>query len=90
MVSDCGQVCEESRTTYELGVEKERDGVRLWTHKQRKEEVPAEGEKGAWWCQIVDPDAKTAGRRTSCRWRGSVMVSDRRQGCEESRTTYDL
>ena len=31
MVSDCGPGCEESRMTYSLEVERERDGVRLWT-----------------------------------------------------------
>ena len=31
MVSDCGPRCEESRTTYSLEVEREQDGVRLWT-----------------------------------------------------------
>ena len=53
MVSDCGPGCEESRTTYDLEVERERDGG-----------------------QIVDEDAKRAGRRTLWRWRGSMMVSD--------------
>ena len=31
MVSDCGPGCKESRTTYQLKVERERDGVRLKT-----------------------------------------------------------
>ena len=90
MVSDCGHICEESRTTYDLEVERERDDVRLWTHMQREEEVPAEGGEGPWWSQIMDQDAKRAGQRTGWRWRKSVMVSDRGPGCEKTRTTYEL
>ena len=66
MVSDSEPGCEESRTTYCLEVERERE------------------------CQIEDPDAKRAGRRTNWRWRGSVILSDCGPGCEESRTTYQL
>ena len=91
MVSDCAPGCEESRTTYFLEVERERDGVRLCTRMRREQDdvLPGGGE-GAWWCQIVDPDAKRAGRRTPWRWSRSVMVSDCRCACEESRTTYQL
>ena len=62
MVSDCGPRCEESRTTYQLEVEREHDGVRLWMRMRREQDdvLPGGGE-GAWWCQIVDPDAKRAG-----------------------------
>ena len=38
MVSDCGCGCEESRTTYSLEVERERDGVRLWTRMRRQQD----------------------------------------------------
>ena len=41
MVSDSGPGCEESRTTYHLEVERERDGVRLWTRMRREQgDVP--------------------------------------------------
>ena len=44
MVSDCGPRCEESRTTYQLEVERERDGIRLWTGMRREQEdVPTGG-----------------------------------------------
>ena len=91
MVSDCGPGCKESRKTHFLEVERERDGVRLWTQMQtEQDDVPTGGGEGAEWCQIVDRDAKRAGRRTSWRWRESVMVSDCGPGCEESRMTYQL
>ena len=35
-VSDCGPGYKGSRTTYRLEVERERDGVRLWTRMQIK------------------------------------------------------
>ena len=38
MVSDCGHICEESRTTYDLEVERERDDVRLWTRMRREQD----------------------------------------------------
>ena len=38
MVSDCGQGCEQSRTTYSLEVERERDGVRLWIRMRREQD----------------------------------------------------
>ena len=46
MVSDCGRGCEESRTTYNLKVERERDGVRLWTWMRREQNdvLPGGGE----------------------------------------------
>ena len=48
MVSDCGRGCEESRTTYQLEVERERDGVRLWTRMQREQDdVPTGGGEGS-------------------------------------------
>ena len=37
MVSDCERGCEESRTTYFLKVERERDGVRLWMRVRREQ-----------------------------------------------------
>ena len=44
MVSDCGPGCEESRTTYQLEVERECDGVRLWTQMQtEQDDVPTGG-----------------------------------------------
>jgi hypothetical protein len=62
MVSDCGPRCEESRTTYSLEVERERDGVRLWTRMRReKDDIPTGGGEGVGWCEIVDPDAKREG-----------------------------
>ena len=47
MVSDCGPGCEESRTTYWLEVERERDGVRLRTRMRREQDnvLPAGGEE---------------------------------------------
>ena len=48
MVSDCGPGREESRTTYNLEVERERDGVRLWTRTRREQDnVLAGGGEGA-------------------------------------------
>ena len=48
MVSDCGPGCKESRKTYFLEVERESDGVRLWTRIQREQDdVPTEGGEGA-------------------------------------------
>ena len=46
MVSDCGQGSEESRTTYDLEVKRERDGVRLWTRMRREQDdvLPRGGE----------------------------------------------
>ena len=46
MVSDCRCGCEESRTTYFLEVERERDGVRLWTRMRREHDdvLPGGGE----------------------------------------------
>ena len=46
MVLDCGPRCEQSRTTYQLEVERERDGVRLWTGMRREQEdvLPRGGE----------------------------------------------
>ena len=74
-----------------LEVEREWDGVRLWTRMQREQDdILSGGGEGVGWCQIVDPDAKRVGRRTLWRWRGSGMVSDCGPGCEESRTTYSL
>ena len=91
MVLDCGLECEESRKMHFLEVERERDGVRLWTQMRREQDdVPTGGGEGAGWCQIVDQDVKRAGRHTSWRWRESMMVSDCRPGCKESRTTYQL
>ena len=66
MVSDCGPECKESRTTYSLEAQRERDGVRLWTQMRReKDNVPARGGEGVGWCQIVDPDAKRVGQHTN-------------------------
>ena len=74
MVSDCGPGCEESRTTYQLEVERGQDGVRLWTQmRTEQDDILSGGREGAGWCEIVDPDAKR-GRLTNWRWRGSVMV----------------
>ena len=85
MVSDSGPGREESRTTYFLEVERERDGVRFWTRMRREQDnVPPGGGEGAGWCQIVDLDVRRAGQRTPWRWRGSVMVSDSGPGCEGS------
>ena len=48
MVSDCGHGCEECRTTYWLEVERERDGVKLWTRMQREQDdVHPGGGEGA-------------------------------------------
>ena len=48
MVSDSGPGCEESRTTYFLEVERERDGVRLRTRMRREQDnVPTGGGEGA-------------------------------------------
>ena len=46
MVSDCGRGCKESRATYELGVERDRDGVRLWARMRREQDnvLPGGGE----------------------------------------------
>ena len=46
MVSDCALGCEESRTTYCLEVERERDGVRLRTRMRREQDnvLPGGGE----------------------------------------------
>jgi hypothetical protein len=46
MVSDCGHGCEESRTTYQLEVETERDGVRLrmWMQGEQNDVLPGGGE----------------------------------------------
>ena len=46
MVSDCGPGCEESRTTYLLEVERERNDVRLWTEMRREQDnvLPGGGE----------------------------------------------
>ena len=38
MVLDWGCGCEEKGTTYELEVEKERDGVRVGTQMRRKQD----------------------------------------------------
>ena len=47
IVSDCGRGCEESRTAYSLEVERERDGVRLWTRMRREQDdVLTGGGKG--------------------------------------------
>ena len=43
MVSDCGPGCKESRMTYQLEVERERDGVRLWTQMQREQDDVSTG-----------------------------------------------
>jgi hypothetical protein len=56
----------------------------------KQNDVLPGGGGGACWCQIVDMDANRAERRTSWRWRGSVIVSDWGCRCEESRTTYFL
>ena len=47
MMSDCEPGCEESRTTYFLEVERERDGVRLWTRMRRDQDdvLPGGGEE---------------------------------------------
>ena len=91
MVSDYGPRCEESRTTYQLEVEREQNGVRLWTGMQREQDdVLSKGGERVGWCQIVDPDANRAGQCTNWRWRESVMVSDCEPGCKESRKTYFL
>ena len=51
MVSDGGPECEESKTTYQLEVEREQDGVRLWTQMQREQDdVSTGGGEGAGWC----------------------------------------
>ena len=48
MVSDCGRGCEESKTTYRLEVERERDGVRLWMRMRREQDdVLSGGGEGA-------------------------------------------
>ena len=57
---------------------------------REQDNVLAGGGEGASWSKVVDADGKRAGQRTSWRWRGSVMVSDCRRRCEESRTTYFL
>ena len=62
MVSDCGPRCKESRTMYQLEVEREWDGVRLWTQMQREQDdILSGGREGAEWCQIVDLDANRVG-----------------------------
>jgi hypothetical protein len=38
MVSDYGPRCEESRMMYQLEVEREQNGVRLWTEMQREQD----------------------------------------------------
>ena len=38
MVSDCGHGREESRTTYFLEVERERDGLKLRTRMRREQD----------------------------------------------------
>ena len=43
---------------------------------REQDNVPARGGEEPGRCQIVDTDAKRAGRRTTWRWRGSVIVSD--------------
>ena len=66
MVLDCGPGCEESRTTSSLEVERGWDGVRLWTQMQtEQDDIPTGGGERAGWCQIMDRDAKRAGRCTS-------------------------
>ena len=91
MVRDCGCGCEESRTTYSLEVDRERDSVRLWTRMRREQDNVLSGSgEGASWCQIVDMDAKRARQRTAWRGRGSVMVSNCGRRCEEGKTTYYL
>ena len=48
MVSDCGPGCKQSRMTYQLEVEREWNGVRLWTQMQREQEdALPEGEERA-------------------------------------------
>ena len=48
MVSDCERRCEESKTTYFLEVERERDGVTLWTEMRREHDnVLSGGGEGA-------------------------------------------
>ena len=48
MVSDSGPGCKESRTTYSLEVERERDGVRLRTRMRREQDnVLSGGGEGA-------------------------------------------
>ena len=37
-MSDCRHECQRSRITYSLKVERERDGVRLWTRMQREQD----------------------------------------------------
>ena len=46
MVSDCERGCEESRMTYCLDLERERDRVRLWTRMRREQDdvLPGGGE----------------------------------------------
>ena len=62
MVSDCVPGCKESRTTYWLEVERERDGVRLWTRMRREQDdVLSGGGEEAGWYEIMDPDVKRAG-----------------------------
>ena len=39
MVSDCGQGCEQSRMTYWLEVERDRDGLRLRTEMRREQDT---------------------------------------------------
>ena len=52
VVLDCGPGCKRSRTTYKLEVEREHDGVRLWTRMQREHDnILSGGGEGAWWCQ---------------------------------------
>ena len=75
MVLDCGRGYKESRMTYCLEVERERDGVKLRTRMPREQDnIPTRGGKGAGWCQIEDADAKRAGQRTFWRWSGSGMM----------------
>ena len=51
MVLDCGPGCEESRKTHFLEVERECDGVRLWTWMQTEQDnVPTGGGEGVGWC----------------------------------------
>jgi hypothetical protein len=62
MTSDYTRGCEESRTTYFLEVERERDGVRVRTRMRREhDDILSGGGEGAWRCQIVDANAKRAG-----------------------------
>src|SRR5205809_1129296 len=70
--------------TYELVVERERDGVRSWMPQDSGDGVLPGGGEGAGWGQIMDAK-RQRGRHTYWRWRGSGIGSDHGYDCKESR-----